>query len=120
MTYDKERYNNLLERLDPRYRAILDDEETRYPYSVAKVKNELANNLFYIDLTLGCVISLINHLDLRNHLNHLGLSVDNLHTISLIFDHNVSLYKDKPTGLFEQSVDNAVQERTEYMGVSGE
>jgi hypothetical protein len=103
MTYDKERYHNLLERLDPRYRAMLDDEETRYPYSVAKVKNELSNNIFYIDLPLGCVMSLANHLDLR---------VNNLHFISLIFDHNVSLYK--------QSVDNEVQERTEYVVVDGE
>ena len=103
MTYDKERYNNLLERLDPRYKAMLDDEETRYPYSVAKVKNELANNIFYIDLPLGCVMSLANHL---------GLDISNLHTISLIFDHNVSLYK--------QSVDNEVQERTEYVVVNGE
>ncbi len=103
MTYDKERYHNLLERLDPRYRAMLDDEETRYPYSVAKVKNELSNNIFYIDLPLGCVMSLANHL---------GLHVNNLHFISLIFDHNVSLYK--------QSVDNEIQERTEYVGVSGE
>jgi hypothetical protein len=99
MTYDKERYHNLLERLDPRYRAILDDEETRYPYSVAKVKNELANNIFYIDLTLGCVISLTNHLDLRNHL---GLRDNNLHLISLIFDHKISLYRNstlEPTEL---------------------
>jgi hypothetical protein len=103
MTYDKERYHNLLERLDPRYRAMLDDEETRYPYSVAKVKDELSNNLFYIDLPLGCVMSLANHL---------GLHVNNLHFISLIFDHNVSLYK--------QSVDNEVQERTEYVVVNGE
>jgi len=103
MTYDKERYHNLLERLDPRYRAMLDDEETRYPYSVAKVKNELSNNIFYIDLPLGCVMSLANHL---------GLHVNNLHFISLIFDHNVSLYK--------QSVDNEVQERTEYVVVNGE
>ena len=103
MTYDKERYHNLLERLDPRYRAMLDDEETRYPYSVAKVKDELANNLFYIDLTLGCAISLANHL---------GLPVNNLHFISLIFDHNVSLYM--------QSVDNTVQEGTEYVVVNGE
>lgn len=103
MTYDKERYNNLLERLDPRYKAMLDDEETRYPYSVAKVKDELSNNLFYIDLPLGCVMSLANHL---------GLHVNNLHFISLIFDHNVSLYK--------QSVDNEVQERTEYVVVNGE
>ena len=103
MTYDKERYHNLLERLDPRYRAMLDDEETRYPYSVAKVKDELSNNIFYIDLPLGCVMSLANHL---------GLHVNNLHFISLIFDHNVSLYK--------QSVDNEVQERTEYVVVNGE
>jgi hypothetical protein len=103
MTYDKDRYHNLLERLDPRYRAMLDDEETRYPYSVAKVKNELSNNIFYIDLPLGCVMSLANHL---------GLHVNNLHFISLIFDHNVSLYK--------QSVDNEVQERTEYVVVNGE
>ncbi len=103
MTYDKDRYHNLLERLDPRYRAMLDDEETRYPYSVAKVKDELSNNLFYIDLPLGCVMSLANHL---------GLHVNNLHFISLIFDHNVSLYK--------QSVDNEVQERTEYVVVNGE
>ncbi len=103
MTYDKDRYHNLLERLDPRYRAMLDDEETRYPYSVAKVKDELSNNIFYIDLPLGCVMSLANHL---------GLHVNNLHFISLIFDHNVSLYK--------QSVDNEVQERTEYVVVNGE
>jgi len=103
MTYDKERYHNLLERLDPRYKAMLDDEETRYPYSVAKVKDELSNNIFYIDLPLGCVMSLANHL---------GLHVNNLHFISLIFDHNVSLYK--------QSVDNEVQERTEYVVVNGE
>jgi len=103
ITYDKDRYHNLLERLDPRYRAMLDDEETRYPYSVAKVKDELSNNIFYIDLPLGCVMSLANHL---------GLHVNNLHFISLIFDHNVSLYK--------QSVDNEVQERTEYVVVNGE
>ena len=103
MTYDKERYHNLLERLDPKFRAMLDDEETRYPYSVAKVKDELANNLFYIDLPLWCAMSLANHLN---------LSVNNLHFISLIFDHNVSLYK--------QSVDNEVQERTEYVVVNGE
>ncbi len=103
MTYDKDRYHNLLERLDPKFKAMLDDEETRYPYSVAKVKDELSNNLFYIDLPLGCVMSLANHL---------GLHVNNLHFISLIFDHNVSLYK--------QSVDNEVQERTEYVVVNGE
>ncbi len=103
MTYDKDRYHNLLERLDPKFKAMLDDEETRYPYSVAKVKDELSNNIFYIDLPLGCVMSLANHL---------GLHVNNLHFISLIFDHNVSLYK--------QSVDNEVQERTEYVVVNGE
>jgi len=103
ITYDKDRYHNLLERLDPRYRAMLDDEETRYPYSVAKVKDELSNNIFYIDLPLGCVMSLANHL---------GLHLNNLHFISLIFDHNVSLYK--------QSVDNEVQERTEYVVLNGE
>lgn len=103
MTYDKERYHNLLERLDPKFRAMLDDEETRYPYSVAKIKDELANNLFYIDLPLWCAISLANHLNLH---------VNNLHFISLIFDHNVSLYK--------QSVDNGIQEWKEYGVVNGE
>jgi hypothetical protein len=46
ITYE-ERFNNLLERLDPKYMAILDEVEQMYPYSVAKIKNELANNLFY-------------------------------------------------------------------------
>ena len=34
MTYDKEQYNNLLERLDPKYMAILDEVAQTYPYSV--------------------------------------------------------------------------------------
>jgi len=102
MTYDKEQYYNLLERLDPKYKAMLDDEETRYPYSVAKVKDELSNNIFYIDLTVGCAISLINHL---------GLRTNNLHYVSLIFNHKT---------MFKQSVDNEVQERTEYVVVNGE
>lgn len=101
MTYDKERYNNLLERLDPKYMAILDEVTQTYPYSVTKIKNELANNLFYMDLTYGCVMSLVTYLN---------LDMINMHTISLIF--SLSMYK--------QSVDNNVQERTEYVVVNGE
>ena len=44
ITYE-ERFNNLLERLDPKYMAILDEVEQMYPYSVAKIKNELANQV---------------------------------------------------------------------------
>jgi hypothetical protein len=105
ITYE-ERFNNLLERLDPKYMAILDEVEQMYPYSVAKIKNELANNLFYLDLTYGCVMSLVTYLD---------LDVINMHTISLIFSS--PLYKDKP---IKQSVDNGIQEGNEYMGESGE
>ena len=103
MVYDKEQYNNLLERLDPKYMAILDEVAQTYPYSVTKIKDELANNLFYMDLTYGCVMSLVTYLN---------LDIINMYTLSLLFDHNVSLYK--------QSVDNEVQERTEYVVVNGE
>ena len=106
MVYDKEQYNNLLERLDPKYMAILDEVAQTYPYSVTKIKDELASNLFYLDLTYGCVMSLVTYLD---------LDMINMHTISLIFSS--PLYKDKP---IKQSVDNGIQEGTEYMGVSGE
>ena len=109
MTYDKEQYYNLLERLDPKYMVMLDKVEQEYPYSVKKIKDELANNLFYMDLTYGCVMSLVTYLN---------LDIINMYTLSLLF--SLSMYKDKPTGLFEQSVDNNVQERTEYVVVSGE
>ena len=85
MTYDKERYNNLLERLDPKYMAILDEVAQTYPYSVTKIKDELANNLFYMDLTYGCVMSLVTYLN---------LDIINMYTLSLLFDHNVSLYRN--------------------------
>ena len=106
MVYDKAEYNNLLERLDPKYMAILDEVAQTYPYSVTKIKDELANNLFYMDLTYGCVMSLVTYLN---------LDMINMHTISLIFSS--PLYKHKP---IKQSVDNGIQEGTEYMGVSGE
>ena len=93
MVYDKERYNNLLERLDPKYMAILDEVAQTYPYSVTKIKDELANNLFYMDLTYGCVMSLVTYLN---------LDIINMYTLSLLFDHNVSLYRNstlEPTEL---------------------
>lgn len=105
-TYDnKEQYHNLLERLDPKYMVILDKVEQEYPYSVKKIKDELASNLFYMDLTYGCVMSLITYLD---------LDMINMHTVSLLF--NAPMYKDEP----KQSVDNGIQEGTKYMVVSGE
>ena len=85
MVYDKEQYNNLLERLDPKYMAILDEVAQTYPYSVTKIKDELANNLFYMDLTYGCVMSLVTYLN---------LDIINMYTLSLLFDHNVSLYRN--------------------------
>lgn len=93
MVYDKEQYNNLLERLDPKYMAILDEVAQTYPYSVTKIKDELANNLFYLDLTYGCVMSLVTYLN---------LDIINMYTLSLLFDHNVSLYRNstlEPTEL---------------------
>ena len=93
MVYDKEQYNNLLERLDPKYMAILDEVAQTYPYSVTKIKDELANNLFYMDLTYGCVMSLVTYLN---------LDIINMYTLSLIFDHNISLYRNstlEPTEL---------------------
>jgi hypothetical protein len=105
MTYDKEQYNNLLERLDPKYMAILDEVAQTYPYSVTKIKDELANNLFYMDLTYGCVMSLVTYLN---------LDIINMYTLSLLFSS--SMYKDEP----KQSVDNGIQERTEYMVMNGE
>jgi hypothetical protein len=93
MVYDKEQYNNLLERLDPKYMAILDEVAQTYPYSVTKIKDELANNLFYMDLTYGCVMSLVTYLN---------LDIINMYTLSLLFDHNVSLYRNstlEPTEL---------------------
>jgi hypothetical protein len=101
MVYDKEQYNNLLERLDPKYMAILDEVAQTYPYSVTKIKDELANNLFYLDLTYGCVMSLVTYLN---------LDIINMYTLSLLFS----------SPLYKQSVDNGIQERTEYMVVSGE
>ena len=85
MVYDKEQYNNLLERLDPKYMAILDEVAQTYPYSVTKIKDELANNLFYMDLTYGCVMSLVTYLN---------LDIINMYTLSLLFDHKVSLYRN--------------------------
>ena len=105
MSYDKERYHNLLERLDPKYRAMLDVVSQTYPYSIQKIKNELDNNIFYMDLTVGCVMSLYNYLDLRTN---------DLYNLSMLFGS--SMYKDEP----KQSVDNGIQERTKYVGVSGE
>lgn len=93
MVYDKAEYNNLLERLDPKYMAILDEVAQTYPYSVTKIKDELANNLFYMDLTYGCVMSLVTYLN---------LDIINMYTLSLLFDHNVSLYRNstlEPTEL---------------------
>ena len=85
MVYDKAEYNNLLERLDPKYMAILDEVAQTYPYSVTKIKDELSNNLFYMDLTYGCVMSLVTYLN---------LDIINMYTLSLLFDHNVSLYRN--------------------------
>ena len=85
MVYEKTEYNNLLERLDSKYMVVLDEVEKEYPYSVAKIKDELASNLFYMDLTYGCVVSLVTYLD---------SDVINMHTISLIFDPNISMYRN--------------------------
>lgn len=105
-TYDnKEQYNTLWDRLEPEYKMILDVVSQTYPYSVKKIKDELANNLFYMDLTVGCVMSLCTYLNLHTN---------DVYNISLIFGS--SMYKDEP----KQSVDNEIQERTKYMVVSGE
>ena len=85
MVYEKTEYNNLLERLDSKYMVVLDEVAKEYPYSVAKIKDELASNLFYMDLTYGCVVSLVTYLD---------SDVINMHTISLIFDPNISMYRN--------------------------
>ena len=85
MVYDKTEYNTLWDRLEPEYKIMLDEVAQTYPYSVTKIKDELANNLFYMDLTYGCVMSLVTYLN---------LDIINMYTLSLLFDHNVSLYRN--------------------------
>lgn len=106
-TYDnKEQYNTLWDRLEPEYKMILDVASQTYPYSIQKIKDELDANIFYIDLTVGCVMSLSNYLNLHTN---------NLHNLSMLFGS--SMYK---ISLHAQSVDNGIQEGNEYMMVNGE
>jgi len=93
MVYDKTEYNTLWDRLEPEYKIMLDVVAQTYPYSVAKIKDELDSNIFYMDLTYGCVTSLITYLN---------LDMVNMHTVSLLFDLSISMHRNstlEPTEL---------------------
>lgn len=58
---------NLLKRLKPEYREMLEENRKIYPSSVSLIIEDLATNYFYTDLKYSVIGMLVSYFNLKDY-----------------------------------------------------